>query len=639
MAQAYVAAKVGWRLGKKVAIGLVVVIVGLAAIMLGSENPPPPPASGCSGGAGVIAAARPVAGYSRQQVGDAVVIINTAKQMGLTKHDQELGVMVSMDESGLIPKGQNGITDAQGRAYGIFQQTPYTSGGSWGTKAQVMNPVYAAKKFFEKLKTVPNRDSMLPTLAGHATQGNLDPYVYQSFWKPAVRLVNTLSSGAGAQVAKTVVAAGPSTGGCMSDGSHFTASGIPYVGHLPPAALMARAKTFVNSGGGWYGMCQSFVAHLSGNRNSGYGTAMIGWQTFVHEHTAHQVGKAADAGAPPIGAWLYYSASDNPAGHVAVYLGNGKVASTDVFKNDHVGIGPASAITNGPWHLQYLGWAAPWGAKTKFTNPQSSGGGGGSTQTASGSNPGSVQVSGTGYTGTVTVSQANIPTRSGWGGFDSSMPRVLSHNPDVVSLNEQFARSLSGIESATGHRYGAYRVSSALSGPGGSQARDEVILWRKSTWHLVAGGRVLLVRDLEPPSHAGRGIQHRPRVAMWVILRRNGGGNIAVISTHMPVNPDKFGFRLSTRRSQYATAMNRLTGLASTLSAHGPVIVAGDMNVHPSQLGEGWAAPTLMKAIGYGWYTQDVDYIWNPPGSVITGTWTGHMVSDHPWIAARIRLN
>jgi hypothetical protein len=43
------------------------------------------------------------------------------------------------------------------------------------------------------------------------------------------------------------------------------------------------------------------------------------------------------------------------------YLGNGQIASTDVFARGRVGVGPAKAITDGPWHMQYLGWAAPWG--------------------------------------------------------------------------------------------------------------------------------------------------------------------------------------------------------------------------------------------------------------------------------------
>ena len=83
-------------------------------------------------------------------------------------------------------------------------------------------------------------------------------------------------------------------------------------------------------------------------------------QTFEAQGVAHLV-TAPDGVTPPVGAWLYYRDATNPAGHVVTYLGNGKIASTDVFGRGRVGIGPASAITDGPWHMQYLGWAPPWG--------------------------------------------------------------------------------------------------------------------------------------------------------------------------------------------------------------------------------------------------------------------------------------
>ena len=38
--------------------------------------------------------------------------------------------------------------------------------------------------------------------------------------------------------------------------------------------------------------------------------------------------------------------------------------------------------------------------------------------------------------GKITMAQTNIPRRSGLDGFRASMPRVLSTNPDFVSLNE-----------------------------------------------------------------------------------------------------------------------------------------------------------------------------------------------------------
>lgn len=152
---------------------------------------------------------------------------------------------------------------------------------------------------------------------------------------------------------------------------------VSYVGGYTPAQLMQRAQAyaaaksydpFYNSvTGGWHHKCQHFASNLSGRSSSGYGSAMDAWTAFTAAGTAHPA-NAVDGRAPPPGAWLYYSGSDT-AGHVDVYLGNGLIASTDVFADGTVGIGPASAITDGPWHETYLGWAAPWGAPVPVAAP------------------------------------------------------------------------------------------------------------------------------------------------------------------------------------------------------------------------------------------------------------------------------
>ena len=66
--------------------------------------------------------------------------------------------------------------------------------------------------------------------------------------------------------------------------------------------------------------------------------------------------------------------------------------------------------------------------------------------------------------GKIGVASANIPTRSGPDGFRASMPKVLSTNPDFVTLSEQSAGSLALIESAA-PGYSAYRAP-AESGAG-----------------------------------------------------------------------------------------------------------------------------------------------------------------------------
>src|SRR3546814_7892304 len=54
--------------------------------------------------------------------------------------------------------------------------------------------------------------------------------------------------------------------------------------------------------------------------------------------------------------------------------------------------------------------------------------------------------------GKITMAQANIPRRSGLDGFRASMPKVLSKNPEFVTLNEDSGWSLEQIEAAAPDR-------------------------------------------------------------------------------------------------------------------------------------------------------------------------------------------
>src|SRR3546814_4525595 len=89
------------------------------------------------------------------------------------------------------------------------------------------------------------------------------------------------------------------------------------------------------------------------------------------------------------------------------------------------------------------------------------------------------------------MAQANIPRRSGLDGFRASMPRVLSTNPDFVSLNEASGWSLAQIEAAA-PGYDAFRVEDHT---GDNNSMGNVVLWKRDTWSKANGGRVTLAVD------------------------------------------------------------------------------------------------------------------------------------------------
>ena len=241
--------------------------------------------------------------------------------------------------------------------------------------------------------------------------------------------------------------------------------------------------------------------------------------------------------------------------------------------------------------------------------------------------------------GKVTLAQANIPRRSGLDGFRASMPKVLSTNPDFVTLNEASGWTLAQIEAAA-PGYGAFRVSDHT---GDNNSMGNVVLWKRDTWSKANGGRVTLVVD-DNTYYQGRAVTW-DRFATWVILERADGAVVSVISTHHMTNPHKWprqhGNPPLTRPQQYGAGMDILLQLRNSLATHGPVLIGGDMNTHASYTDLPWAAAAKMKAAGYGWHNHAVDFVFFPQhqGVRLERGWSGTMVSDHHWISARLSMN
>ena len=286
-----------------------------------------------------------VKGFTTAQIINATDIINAGARLKVPQHGQALAVMTALQASNL---------DSKAGLFGI--------GTAYQPTSVRTDTAKSAAYFYTTLTKVKGWQNMTPTLAAHAAQHNLDPNAYTAYWAEAQRLFDGLTTGTGIAGLQNLAARAQAVAACQQatlKGRFAINAFTKYVGPLPPDVLISRAMAMARAGGGWHNRCQAFVAILDGHSFSGYSTALDAWQTFVAQGVAHPV--TSDSGvSPPPGAWLYY-ASSNPAGHVVTYLGNGQVAGTDTFSEDHVGIGPASWITDGPWHSTYLGWAPPWG--------------------------------------------------------------------------------------------------------------------------------------------------------------------------------------------------------------------------------------------------------------------------------------
>lgn len=129
-----------------------------------------------------------IAGYNHEQLVNAAYVIEAGKALNLTARDQTIGVMTAMGESSLrvVDYGDTVGPDSRG----LFQQR---DNGAWGSYADRMDPFISSTNFFKKLATIPDRDSLAPTIVAHRVQINADPYHYEKFWDAAVAVVDGLT--------------------------------------------------------------------------------------------------------------------------------------------------------------------------------------------------------------------------------------------------------------------------------------------------------------------------------------------------------------------------------------------------------------------------------------------------------------
>lgn len=134
-----------------------------------------------------------------------------------------------------------------------------------------------------------------------------------------------------------------------------TPAGRP-VGELPGAEhAVARALRLVG-GHGYYQLCARLAANIWGRPRAGYSSAAEQWHQMVAGDNAHRGDRQ-----PPVGALVFWE-TGGPYGHVAVYVGNGRIVSNDI--GDHVpGDGGVYLVNfeliESQWNATYLGWAPP----------------------------------------------------------------------------------------------------------------------------------------------------------------------------------------------------------------------------------------------------------------------------------------
>jgi cell wall-associated NlpC family hydrolase len=122
--------------------------------------------------------------WSSEQLANARVIAQVGRQMGASQRDIQIALMTAMQESGLRNL-RYGDRDSQG----LFQQRPSQG---WGTVAQVTDPTYASRKFYEALLKDSRRDSRSLTQAAQRVQRSAFPDAYAKHEGSAAKLLREL---------------------------------------------------------------------------------------------------------------------------------------------------------------------------------------------------------------------------------------------------------------------------------------------------------------------------------------------------------------------------------------------------------------------------------------------------------------
>lgn len=177
---------------------LMVVSLFLGVAGQDSANDGEAPLSDC---AVVVEAGGRPAVLDQEQIRNARTIVSVGQQRQIPPYGWTIALATAKQESQL-----RNLNYGDRDSLGLFQQRP-TAG--WGTPAQIMDPVYAASKFYERLVEISGWQRLPVTDAAQAVQRSAFPFAYAR-WEPmAAALVRAITGEEPADCGTTVAASLP----------------------------------------------------------------------------------------------------------------------------------------------------------------------------------------------------------------------------------------------------------------------------------------------------------------------------------------------------------------------------------------------------------------------------------------------
>ncbi|MEU7107471.1 peptidase M23 [Streptomyces sp. NPDC046215] len=380
------------------AMGILMGLLMIVGMLAGIGGGPSAVAAGCAkpgspgsdGSAGNGQTGDTTGGASKklreEQVANAKIIDDVAKEGKLPGRATLIALMTGLTESQL-----SNLDHGDRDSLGIFQQRPSTG---WGTPKQIQDPKYAAHMFFfggdsgdpPGLVDVAWESLSLNDAAQKVQRSGL-PDAYG----PKEAQARSIAKEAGLDLERSGEnhpgqsgRQGGSRGGGDKDGKdgkdpekkpgtcndtsgggnpgkpgeafHDSKAGWPDFVKNPWTTEQAIrwAKDEAASGRkDWFAMCLAFTAATYGRGSSGTNYAIDHYQDVMPKNLRHD----GDRNPPP-GALMFWD-TGHRAGHVALYVGDGKIASNDIVTPGAISIVPATDIET-KWNAKYLGWSPPY---------------------------------------------------------------------------------------------------------------------------------------------------------------------------------------------------------------------------------------------------------------------------------------
>jgi hypothetical protein len=120
-----------------------------------------------------------------EQLRNSAAIVEVGQRLGVAPYGWTIALATAMQESGL-----RNLTWGDRDSLGLFQQRPSQG---WGSAAQILDPVYAAGRFYRGLLDVPGWRDMPLTAAAQAVQRSAFPFAYARHEQLAATLVQRLT--------------------------------------------------------------------------------------------------------------------------------------------------------------------------------------------------------------------------------------------------------------------------------------------------------------------------------------------------------------------------------------------------------------------------------------------------------------